>query len=138
MCHFVQEMFCRNTIQLFPYYYRLYMCASLPWFHVVFFHHLMFSLYILVWPLNIFNNFVWSNFLSDLSVLSIFSILFIYYSFHLFIEENYSSHATSPYRWSHRCFSSIIHFHPKEKYCGIGYKRTQPLYFHHYFIEFSL
>ena len=73
-CSFKNKYIFRNTIEFFPYYYRLYICASLPWFLVVFFCHYMFSPCILIWTLIIINDFIWSILLRNITVLTIFFI----------------------------------------------------------------
>ena len=71
---FKNKFICINTSDFFPYYYRLHMCESLPWFHILFFHRYMLSPCILVWPLTIINDFVWGIFLINITVTSIFFI----------------------------------------------------------------
>ena len=105
VCSFKKKNIWRNISELFPYYHRLYMCASLPWFHVVFFHNLMFSPCILVWPLIIINDFVWSVFIRNLTVLSIFSSPFSVIIFFWFIKNKRTSHYWSLFRIAHRYFS---------------------------------
>ena len=138
ICSFKNKYIFWNTSDFFPYYWRVYICTSLIWFLYVFFHHYMFSPCILVWPLIMINNFICNILLSDLTLLTIFSISIFSYSCHLFIEEKHPSYSRSPSRISHRYFLSDIHFHHKERYFVVVYKITWPLDFQNESIKFSL
>ena len=48
------------------------------------------------------------------------------------------SHFPSTSRIAHKYFSSNIHFHPKEQYCGVFYKGTRSFDLQNDFINFSL
>ena len=111
ICLFKNKYIFRNTSELFHYYWEVYICASLTWFIVVFFHHSMFKPRVLVWPLIMINDFIWSTFLRDLTLLCILFISTIRYYCHLFIEKNIPVKIQSSSIISHRYFLSNIHFH---------------------------
>ena len=136
-CSFKKKIF--SEIQVI--YFRTitdYICVHHYHISCCIFHHFMFSPCILVWPIIMINYFVWGILLSDLTVIIIFFISFICYYCHLFNEEKHPSNYPSLSRISHRYYSSNIHFHPKEQYCGVCYERTRPLGFQNNLINFPL
>ena len=98
---FIQEQI---YLQKYKWVIILYICASLPWFFVVFFHNSIFTPCILLWPLIMIDHFIWSILLSDITLLNIFFISIIIYSCRLFIEEKHPSCSQSPSRIAHRYF----------------------------------
>ena len=77
ICSFKNKYIFWNTSDFFPYYWRVYICTSLIWFLYVFFHHYMFSPCILVWPIIMVNDIIWSIFLRNITLPTILFISII-------------------------------------------------------------
>ena len=135
---FKNKCICSYTSEFFHYCCRLYMLASLIWF----LDCNLSSLYIFTLRISVTTNYYQWFYLKHFSGWHNASLYLLYLNYQLLLLSvnwiKHSGHYQSPYRILLKHFSSHIHFHPKEIYFGVVYKRMRPYDFQNYVIKFSL